>query len=112
VPSTGADSSAGGSANPPSQLGHYAEGDVCCCGDPGCRGRDSLQPDQPEATPGAKLLAKARGKPLIEWAIGPALEAELDELVVVCGAVDLGVVVPEGATLLRNDDWSLGRPPH
>ena len=65
--------------------------------------------DDSAATPGAKLLAKARGKPLIEWAIGPALEAELDELVVVSGAIDLGGAVPDGATLLRNEDWSLGQ---
>jgi molybdenum cofactor cytidylyltransferase/nicotine blue oxidoreductase len=65
--------------------------------------------DDPDAVPGAKLLARARGKPLIEWAIAPAVEAELDELVVVSGAVDLSGVVPQGATLLRNDDWSLGQ---
>ncbi|MGA3354241.1 MAG: nucleotidyltransferase family protein [Acidimicrobiales bacterium] len=65
--------------------------------------------EHPESSPGAKLLAKARGKPLIEWAIAPAVEAELDELVVVCGAADLSGVVPESATLLRNDDWALGQ---
>ncbi len=65
--------------------------------------------DDPDASPGAKLLAKARGKPLIEWAIGPAVEADLDELVVVCGCVDLGGIVPDDATLLRNEDWSLGQ---
>ncbi|MFZ2057173.1 MAG: nucleotidyltransferase family protein [Acidimicrobiales bacterium] len=63
----------------------------------------------PDARPGAKLLAKARGRPLLAWAIAPALEADLDELVVVSGAVDLSGVVPDGATLLRNDDWSLGQ---
>jgi CTP:molybdopterin cytidylyltransferase MocA len=65
--------------------------------------------DDPDARPGAKLLAKARGKPLLAWAIAPALEADLDELVVVSGAADLSGVVPDGATLLRNDDWSLGQ---
>jgi CTP:molybdopterin cytidylyltransferase MocA len=59
--------------------------------------------------PGAKLLADARGKPLIEWALGPALDAELDELVVVSGAADLSSVIADGATLLRNDDWALGQ---
>ena len=38
-----------------------------------------------------------------------AIIDELDELVVVCGAVELSGVVPEAATLLRNDDWSLGQ---
>jgi molybdenum cofactor cytidylyltransferase/nicotine blue oxidoreductase len=62
-----------------------------------------------DARPGAKLLAKARGKTVVEWALAPAVEAELDELVVVCGAADLSEVVPDGATLLRNDDWALGQ---
>ena len=65
--------------------------------------------DEPEARPGAKLLAKVRGKPLIAWAIAPALEAELDELIVVSGAADLSEVVPQGATLLSNDDWARGQ---
>ncbi len=65
--------------------------------------------DERDASPGGKLLAKVRGKPLISWAIAPALEAELDELVVVSGAADLSEVVPEGATLLGNDDWALGQ---
>ena len=65
--------------------------------------------DERDAAPGAKLLAKARGKPVIMWAIAPALEAALDELVVVSGAVDLSGVVPESVTLLHNEDWSLGQ---
>jgi len=65
--------------------------------------------DDPGASPGAKLLAKARGRLLIEWALAPAIEAELDELVVVCGAVDLSRFVPDSATLLRNDDWTRGQ---
>jgi CTP:molybdopterin cytidylyltransferase MocA len=65
--------------------------------------------DDPDAAPGAKLLANARGRPLIEWAVAPALEAELDELIVVSGACDLSGVVPASATLLRNDDWALGQ---
>jgi len=64
---------------------------------------------QSAASPGAKLLAIARGKPLLAWAIAPAVEAELDELVVVSGAADLSEVVPEGATLLHNQDWELGQ---
>ncbi|HLN07279.1 MAG TPA: nucleotidyltransferase family protein [Acidimicrobiales bacterium] len=65
--------------------------------------------DHRDASPGAKLLAKTRGKPLIAWAIAPALEAELDELIVVSGAVDLSGVVPDGATLLHNEDWARGQ---
>jgi CTP:molybdopterin cytidylyltransferase MocA len=65
--------------------------------------------DEAKASPGAKLLATARGKAVIEWAIAPALEASLDELIVVSGAADLSRVVPAGATLLHNDDWAKGQ---
>ena len=65
--------------------------------------------DDPSAVPGAKLLTKARGRPLIDWALAPAIEAELDELIVVSGAADLSELVPEAATLLRNDDWAEGQ---
>jgi CTP:molybdopterin cytidylyltransferase MocA len=59
--------------------------------------------------PGEKLVADARGRPLVAWAISPALEADLDELIVVTGAVDLGDVIPGEATVLRNDQWELGQ---
>jgi len=59
--------------------------------------------------PGEKLLAKVRGKAVVAWAIDPARAAELDELIIVSGAVDLSAVVPDGATLLRNDEWRLGQ---
>jgi molybdenum cofactor cytidylyltransferase len=58
---------------------------------------------------GAKLRAVTRGRPLVEWPIEVAGEAGLDELVVVTGAVDLSDIVPDGATLLRNDDWARGQ---
>jgi molybdenum cofactor cytidylyltransferase len=58
---------------------------------------------------GEKLVTPARGRPLVSWAIEPALEAGLDEVIVVSGAIDLGDVVPEGVTLLRNDEWELGQ---
>jgi CTP:molybdopterin cytidylyltransferase MocA len=59
--------------------------------------------------PGEKLLAPLRGRPLVAWAIEPALEAGLDEVIVVSGAADLADVVPESVTLLRNDEWQLGQ---
>jgi len=65
--------------------------------------------DDPDAQPGAKLLALLKGRPLVTWAIAPALGAGLDEVIVVGGAVDLSLVVPETVTLLQNDDWSLGQ---
>jgi molybdenum cofactor cytidylyltransferase len=59
--------------------------------------------------PGEKLLAQVQGRPLLAWAIEPAGEAGLDEVVVVSGAVDLADVVPDSATLLSNDEWRLGQ---
>jgi CTP:molybdopterin cytidylyltransferase MocA len=58
---------------------------------------------------GEKLLALLRGRPLVAWAIDPAVEAQFDELIVVSGAADLGAVAPDGVTLLRNDEWRLGQ---
>jgi len=65
--------------------------------------------DDPDAVPGSKLLARVHGRPLISQAIAPAIEARLDEVVVVSGAIDLSAFVPEGVTLLRNEDWWLGQ---
>jgi CTP:molybdopterin cytidylyltransferase MocA len=62
-----------------------------------------------EAAPGAKLLVPFRGSPLVLAAITPALEAGLDELVVIEGAASLVSVIPDGVTLLRNDDWERGQ---
>ena len=59
--------------------------------------------------PGVKLLAEAKGRPLVAWAIEPALEAGLDEVIVVSGAADLDGVVPADVTLLRNDEWQSGQ---
>lgn len=55
---------------------------------------------------GHKLVAPFRGRPLAMWAITAALEAGLDETVVVVGAIDLPV--PAGVTVLRNDRWADG----
>ncbi len=62
-----------------------------------------------EGGPGEKLLALARGRPLVCWAVAPALEAGLDEVIVVSGAADLAGVLPEEVTVLRNDAWELGQ---
>ena len=56
-----------------------------------------------------KLLALLRGKPLVVWAVEPALEAGLDEVVVVTGAADLRDVVPDEVTLLQNEIWDQGQ---
>ena len=59
---------------------------------------------------GAKLLAPLRGRPLVWWAVASALGADLDETVVVSGAVDLADALPEsGLTMLVNDRWQEGQ---
>jgi CTP:molybdopterin cytidylyltransferase MocA len=64
--------------------------------------------DDPHAAPGAKLLAAIGGRPVVVWAVAPALAAGLDEVVVVEGAADLATVLPPELTLIRNEDWSRG----
>lgn len=59
--------------------------------------------------PGSKLLAPVRGRPLVGYALEAALEAALDEVVVVEGSVDLSAVIPPEVTLLRNDEWESGQ---
>lgn len=58
---------------------------------------------------GDKLLAVTHGRPLVAHAIGPALQAGLDEVVVVAGSVDLSEVVPPEATVLLNSQWQSGQ---
>ncbi|HLI43948.1 MAG TPA: nucleotidyltransferase family protein [Acidimicrobiales bacterium] len=60
-------------------------------------------------SPGEKLLAVTRGRPLLAHAVAPALEARLDELVVVSGSVDVSGAVPEDATILHNGQWQEGQ---
>lgn len=55
-----------------------------------------------------KLLVPFKGKPLVSWAVEAALQAGLDETVVVSGAVDLSHLLPYDVTLLRNDSWERG----
>jgi CTP:molybdopterin cytidylyltransferase MocA len=56
-----------------------------------------------------KLLAPFRGKPLVTWAVEHALEAGLDETVVVTGAADFAGVLPDGVTLVSNPAWATGQ---
>lgn len=59
--------------------------------------------------PGHKLTTPFRGRALVEWAVDAAVEAGLDETVVVSGAVDLSGHVPEGVTLIENHAWASGQ---
>jgi CTP:molybdopterin cytidylyltransferase MocA len=61
------------------------------------------------AGPQPKLLAPFRGRPLVAWAVGHALEAGLDRTWIVTGPVDLSAVVPAGVELLANPAWADGQ---
>jgi molybdenum cofactor cytidylyltransferase len=57
--------------------------------------------------PTHKLLAPFRGRTVAEWAIANALAAELDETIVILGAIDLAL--PAGVTAVRNPDFAKGQ---
>ncbi|MCU1363637.1 MAG: hypothetical protein JWM55_1465 [Acidimicrobiaceae bacterium] len=65
--------------------------------------------DDRTTPPGAKLLQIVKGRALVAWATAPALEAGLDDVVVVAGAIELRYVVPDTVVLLQNDDWIDGQ---
>ena len=56
-----------------------------------------------------KLLTPFRGKPLVTWAVGAALAAGLDDVLVVTGAVDLADLIHPGATIVPNTAWDTGQ---
>lgn len=56
-----------------------------------------------------KLLAPFRHKPLVEWAVASAVQAGLDEVYVICGAVPLQGVVDDSVTFVENHSWSEGQ---
>jgi len=47
--------------------------------------------------------------PLVRRAVDSALAADLDETIVVMGAVDLLEVLPEEVTVLHNEAWEQGQ---
>ena len=57
-----------------------------------------------------KLLAPFQGRPLVRWAIDAAMGGGFDETVIVVGAERERVRanVPEGVTVLENDQWESG----
>jgi CTP:molybdopterin cytidylyltransferase MocA len=57
--------------------------------------------------PNHKLLVPFRGRPLVQWAIDAALDADLDGTFVVIGAVD--VELPSGAVAVHNPRWAEGQ---
>jgi molybdenum cofactor cytidylyltransferase len=58
---------------------------------------------------GPKLLAPFRGRPLVSWAIDHAVAAEVGELIVVTGPVDVRRLLPEGALVVENAGWVTGQ---
>ena len=54
-----------------------------------------------------KLLISVRGRPLYQWALGHALAAGFDELIVVTGAAVLDL--PPSVTVAPNDRWAEGQ---
>ena len=56
-----------------------------------------------------KLLAPFRGKPLVTWAIGAALAAGLDDVLVVTGAAELSDLIHPGACIVPNPRWEDGQ---
>ncbi len=57
-----------------------------------------------------KLLAPFRGHPVVFWAVSVALDAGLDETLVVTGAVDLSDVLDGLAvSLVHNPNWAAGQ---
>ena len=61
------------------------------------------------AGPTHKLVAEFRGKPVVQWAVENAAAAQLDDLIVVMGAVDLRELLPAGVTVLDNPRWHEGQ---
>lgn len=55
-----------------------------------------------------KLLSLLRGRPLVAWAVDAAIEAGLDDVLVVTGAVDLAGVLPAGVAVVENPAWAGG----
>ena len=56
-----------------------------------------------------KLFAEVAGRPVISHVIDAARGAEVDEVIVVSGAVDLAPFVPDDVTLIHNEQWAEGQ---
>ncbi|QGG95972.1 nucleotidyltransferase family protein [Actinomarinicola tropica] len=58
---------------------------------------------------GHKLLAPFRGSTVVTQAVQAAVDAGLDEVVVVVGAIDVRAVLPAGVTVVDNPRWAEGQ---
>jgi molybdenum cofactor cytidylyltransferase len=56
-----------------------------------------------------KLLALLRGRAVVSWAVEHALDAGLDETIVVTGAIELADLLPKGVVVVVNPRWVEGQ---
>ncbi|MDE0116064.1 MAG: nucleotidyltransferase family protein [bacterium] len=56
-----------------------------------------------------KLRAPFRGLTVVQHALGAALDAGLDGVYIVTGAVELRDLIPDGVVLVENHSWELGQ---
>ena len=56
-----------------------------------------------------KLFAEIAGRPVISHVVDAARASEVDEVIVVGGAVDLDSFVPDDVTLIHNEQWADGQ---
>ena len=56
-----------------------------------------------------KLLVELDGRPVISHVVDAARASEVDEVIVVGGAVDLDPFVPDDVTLIHNEQWADGQ---
>lgn len=56
-----------------------------------------------------KLFAEIDGRPVISHVVDAARASEVDEVIVVGGAVDLDSFVPDDVTLIHNEQWADGQ---
>ncbi len=56
-----------------------------------------------------KLLSEIDGVAMVRHAVDAAVEADLDETIVVMGAADLLEVLPTDVTVLQNEAWQQGQ---
>jgi CTP:molybdopterin cytidylyltransferase MocA len=57
---------------------------------------------------GSKLRADLRGRPVLAWALEAVVDAGIEHVLVVTGAVELDDVLPEGVPSIRNHRWRDG----
>jgi CTP:molybdopterin cytidylyltransferase MocA len=56
-----------------------------------------------------KLFVEIDGRPVISHVVDAARASEVDEVIVVGGAVDLEPFVPDDVTLIHNEQWADGQ---